>query len=450
MGTPQITIRRLAVLGLPMAAEQVLIFGITLVDTAVAGQVGAQALSAQVVVGQWVAFTSVVYSITVIGGSVLVAQRIGQRDARAASHALGGTLALALVSGLVVAAVALLFGHSLLEATGIPPSIVALCLPYFRIVALSFPISFLLLSAGGCIRGAGDARTPFLVMVTANIVHVVAALVLVFGVGPLEGMGLAGIGLATLLSRGLGLALILGLLLKGTAGLKLIWPRSWFAEMKRVWGIGSAVGGEQVALRFGQLINVRIVAGLGAGALAAYGVVLNSLSLILMLGVGFMTATLTIVGQQIGAGEGQNVQRTGWLAMRFAWVIMGGLALAFYLWPGVTRFFSADDHVLALAQSGLVIVLLGVPFEVINQILTGVLRGVGDTATPMWLTILGHWIIRLPLILFFIHIAQVGLNAVWIAMVIEMAVRSIFYVQRFRSRFWLNEAQMLAPEAKPL
>jgi Na+-driven multidrug efflux pump len=175
---------------------------------------------------------------------------------------------------------------------------------------------------------------------------------------------------------------------------------------------------------------------------------LNTLSLILMLGVGFMTATLALVGQQIGADDRQSVYRTGWLALRLAWAVMGGLAVAFYLWTDVARLFTVDEQVLALAKSGLLIVLLGVPFEVVNQILTGVLRGAGDTATPMWLTLLGHWGVRLPLILVFVHVAQFGLNAVWAAMVIEMAVRSVFYVQRFRSGFWLRESQSLVSRAR--
>jgi putative MATE family efflux protein len=285
-------------------------------------------------------------------------------------------------------------------------------------------------------------------MVAANTVHVAVALLLVFGGGQITGVGLTGIALATLLSRGLGVLLMLGLLSRGVAGLTLGWSRPRRAAMKEVWQIGSAVGGEQVALRLGQLVNVRIVAGLSTGALAAYGVVVNTLSLILMLGVGFMTATLALVGQQIGADDRQSVYRTGWLALRLAWAVMGGLAVAFYLWTDVGRLFTVDEQVLALAKSGLLIVLLGVPFEVVNQILTGVLRGAGDTATPMWLTLLGHWVVRLPLILVFVHVAQFGLNAVWAAMVIEMAVRSVFYVQRFRSGFWLREPQSLVSEAR--
>lgn len=446
MSAISISIRRIAALGFPMAGEQVLIFGIALFDTALTGRLGAEALSAQVVANQWVLFTSVIYNITVIGGAILIAQRIGKRDSGAANDMLVGTLALAFLSGLVIATLTIVFSDTLLAVLGIPAPVVALGLPYFRLMALTFPINFTLLSAGGCIRGAGDARTPLLVMVTANVIHVIVAPLLVFGGGPIQSVGLVGIGLATLLSRGVGLLIMLGLLQRGVAGLRLAHFRPQLAEMKQVWKVGRAVGGEQIALRLAQLLNVRLVAGLGTGALAAYGVVSNTQSLILMLGVGFMTATLTLVGQQIGAGDGADVKQTGWQALRLSWAVLGGLALAFFLWPDVTRLFTSDERVLDLARSGLQIVVLGIPFEVVNQIMTGVLRGTGDTTFPMWMTAFGQWVVRLPLIVLFTQVLNAGVNAIWMALVIEMAVRAVLNVHRVRSGLWLRATPTPIPE----
>ncbi len=447
MSTSDPSSRRILGLAIPMAGEQFLVFGVALFDTALAGQLSVDALSAQAVVVRWVQFTSVIFNITVIGGSILVAQAKGKRDHSGANEVVRGSLGLAFAAGLLVTLVALLASPLFIQVMGVEPNVSALGVMYLRLISLSFPLTFVLLSAGGCIRGAGDARTPLLVMTATNVVHMILATTLALGLGGFIRLGLDGIALATVVSRGLGMAVMLALLVRGVAGLRLgrPWPR--LEAMGQVWDVGKAVGGEQLALRLGQLVNLRLVTSLGTTALAAYVVALNSLAIILMIGLGFMAATLTLVGQQVGAGDGERVRHTGWQALYLAWLVMGGLSLLFFLWPGVNSLFSSDAAVLALAAAGLRAILFGVPFEAVNQVLTGGIRGAGDTRYPMWITTLGHWLVRLPLIVLFIGPLGLGLNGVWAAMIIEMLVRAALNSRYFRSGFWLPAAKPEASQA---
>ncbi len=444
MNTPAISARRILGLALPAAGEQFLVFGVILFDTALIGRLGAAYLSSQAVVAHWVQLNSVVFNVMAVGGSILVAQAVGQRNESAVDVVLGATLALALISGVGVTLLVALLAPLLIGLMGVDNTIRDLAIPYLRLLALSFPLNFVLLSAGGCIRGVGDTRTPLLVMLTANAVHVFAALALTFGAIP--GLGLHGIALATILSRGVGAALIAGLLIRGVAGLRLNRSRLRLQAMRQVWRMGSGVAGEQLALRLGQLVNLRLITGLGTQTLAAYVVVLNTQSLILTLGLGFMAAALTMIGQQIGAGSGEAVQRTGWRTVQMAWLVMGGLALLFAVWPGATRLFSNDAAVLSLAAAVLPVLMLGIPFEAANQVLTGGIRGVGDTRYSMWVTALGHWLVRLPLILLFVGPLGLGLVGVCAAMVIEMGVRAALNTWRFRSGFWLSALRLRVSE----
>jgi putative MATE family efflux protein len=436
--------RRIFTLAVPMAGEQFLVFGILLFDTALVGRLGAEALSAQAVVFHWVQFTSVLFSIMAIGGSILIAQAVGQRDHGGAEVILQSALTLALLAGLLAALVVELVTPLLVGIMGVESGVYALTVPYLRLMALSFPLNFLLLTAAGCIRGAGDARTPLLVMIAANGVHILLAVALVFSLR----LGLEGLALATITSRGLGMVFILLLLVRGVAGLKLRQRRPNLHTMRRVWNVGSAVGGEQLALRLGQLVNLRLVSILGTQALAAYSVVTNGLSIILIIGMGFMTATLTVVGQQVGAQQESSIRSTSWQAVYLAWIIMGGLGLLFFLGSSqVAGLFSSDAGVVMLAAAGLRLVLIGIPFEVVNQVLTGSIRGAGDTRFPMWITTLGHWLVRLPLILLFIGPLNLGLDGIWIAMVVEMAVRAVLNARRVRGEFWRHRARPRALEA---
>ncbi|MCC6805011.1 MAG: MATE family efflux transporter [Anaerolineae bacterium] len=424
-------------LAVPMIGEQFLVFGIALFDTAVAGSLGIVAISAQSVVVRWVQFTTVIYNIMSVGGSILVAQAVGQKRLDHADNYLVGALTLSLAAGVALTLLVLLLSPALVGIMGVDASVIALGVPYLSLIAWSFPFNFLLLSAAGCVRGAGDARTPLLVLAAANVVHVILVITLVRDAG----LGLQGIALATIISRLLGCAAFAFLLVRGVAGLKLARVQPSLPAMRNIWRVGSAVGGEQLALRLGQLVNLRLVATLGTQLVAAYSVVINTVSILLTIGIGFMAASLTIVGQLIGAGDAERVYTTGWRILYLGWGVVGSLCLLFFLYPHINALFASDPETLDIAALGLRVLLISVPFELVNQVITGALRGSGDTGYPMFLTALGHWVIRLPLIALLVGVGKMGLNGVWLAMIVETVVRAALNLRRFQPS--------LMPEAKP-
>ncbi len=418
-------------LALQMAAEQTLLYGVILFDAVLAGQLGVDPLAAQLVVARLVELTAVLFQVTAIGGSILVAQAIGRGDRSDAELTLRSASLLSLAVGFAVMLLVWAISPLLMTLMGVSGSVEQLGTPYMRALSLALPLQFLLLSANGCLRGAGDARRPLLVMGLANGLHVVLALLLVFA---LEA-GLMGLALANFVSRVAGLLLLGFWLWRGTAALR--W-RGWQTSRRAMQGLmrlGTPVGLEQLAIRGARLLQLRLVTELGVAALAAYAVTSHTLSIILMLGLGFLLASLTLIGQLTGAGLTQHIYASAFQLQRQAWFVMGGLALLFFAWPGVTRLFSADEVVRAAALPGLRLVLLAVPLEAINQVLTGALRGAGDTRYPMWVTVFGHWLVSLPLIVLFTGVLGWGLQGVWSAMFLQMLVRALLTGWRFRQRY---------------
>lgn len=418
-------------LALQMAGEQALLLGVVLFDAVLAGQLGVDPLAAQVIVASLVQMTAVLYQITAVSGSILVAQAVGRGDRSDAELTLHSSSLLSLAFGIAVMLPVWVFSPQLLSLMGVSGAVEQLGSPYLRALSLALPLQFLLLSANGCLRGAGDARRPLMVMGLANGLHVVLALMLVF---PLQ-FGLLGLALAHFISRGAGLLLLATWLWRGVAGLR--W-RGWQISRQRIQRLlqlGTPVGLEQLAIRGARLMQLRLVTGLGTAALAAYAVTANTLSILLMLGLGFLLAALTIIGQLAGAGETERIYERAWQLQRQAWFVLGGLAVLFFVWPGVTRLFSADEAVRAAALPGLRVVLLAVPLEAVNQVLTGVLRGAGDTRYPMWVTIFGHWLVSLPLIVLFTTFLGWGVTSVWAAMFLQMLVRALLTAGRFQLRY---------------
>ncbi len=450
MSHVEVTQRHIMGLALPMAAEQLVIFGVFQFNTLLAGRLGVDALSAHAVVTRWIMFTLVGANITGVGASILIAQSIGQRRTKDANEVVGAALLLALIGGAGFALLYIGLSQWLLSLMGVEAAVQQLGIPYLQSAALAFPLNFLLLTAAGCLRGAGDARTPLLLMGMANLVHIVLASVLATGLASRPGLGLPGIGWSMAISSALGAVLALGLLLRGIAGLRLSFRLPDPAAARNVWRLGRAVGGEQLVLRLAQLANIRLVAILGTGALAAYAVALESLSFMLVIGVGFMMATLTLVGQQVGAGTGPLVRRTAHRSLYLAWAVLGAIGLSFWTWPEIiTGLFTSDPLVASRAIFGLRLLLLGIPFEAVNQVFTGGIRGAGDTRFPMLVSTLGHWLIRIPLILIFIRVLGLGLGSVWVAMILEMTVRSAINRRRMNSEFWLRSSDRTAIGTQP-
>ncbi len=423
--------RHTLLLALQMAAEQTLLYGIVLFDAVLAGQLGVDPLAAQVVVARLVAMTAVLFQITAIGGSILVAQATGRDDPADAGLVLRSASLLSLALGLGLMLLVQAFSPQLMSLMGVSGDVGQLGTPYLRALALAFPLQFLLLAANACLRGAGDARRPLLVMGLANGLHVALALLLVFGAGT----GLAGLALANLVSRVAGV-LLLGYWLWRNAG-TFAW-RGQFISWQAIKGLlrlGTPAGLEMLSIRGAQLLQLRLVAELGVTALAAWAVTSNTLAIILMPGLGFLLASLTVIGQLTGAGQTGQVYARAWQLQRQAWFVMGALALLFFAWPAVTRLFSGDEAVRAAALPGLRLILLAVPLEAINQVLTGALRGAGDTRYPMWVTAFGHWLVSLPLIALFTGMLNLGVTSVWLAMFLQMSVRALLTGWRFRQRY---------------
>ena len=414
-----------------MAAEQTLLYGVVLFDAVLAGQLGVDPLAAQVVVARLVELSAVLFQVTAIGGSILVAQAVGRGDGREAGLILRSASLLSLAVGFALMLPVQAFSPQLMSLMGVSGAVGQLGTPYLRALALALPLQFLLLSANGCLRGAGDARRPLLVMGLANGLHVLLALLLVFPLGA----GLTGLALAHVLSRVAGLLLLGFWLWRGVAGLRWRGWRTSRRTMRDLLRLGTPVGLEQLAIRGARLVQLRLVSELGVAALAAYAVTSNTLAIILMLGLGFLLAALTVTGQLTGAGQSARIYRSALQLQRQAWLVMGGLALLFLAWPSVTRLFSGDELVRAAALPGLQLILLAVPLEAINQVLTGALRGAGDTRYPMWVTIVGHWLVSLPLIVLFTGVLGWGLTGVWAAMFLQITLRALATGGRFWRRY---------------
>ena len=426
-------------LALPSAGELLLGTLVGIVNTYLVGHLGAAPLAAVGLAFQAAMTGMILFNAVSTGATALIARMVGSRDWEGANRVLWQALILAAGTGVVVMVPMVLLAAPVMELLGAEDEALALGIPYLRIYCSVYAFSSIMYTGNACLRGAGDTRTPLLVMAVVNLLNIGVAWVLVNGEFGLPQMGVAGAAVGAMVGRLVGGLLVVGLLLRGRSGLLLRWRdfRLDAELIRRLLRIGFPVGFEQLIFRLGMLVYVRTVAALGTVAFAAHQVALNAESISFMPGYGFAIAATTLVGQGLGARDPERAEGDAYTAFYLSAGLMSVMGVCFILFPEpLIGFFTDDPEVIAQGVPPLRLVGLVQPFLSAMMVFGGGLRGAGDTLTPMCINGSGVWLLRVPLSLLFTRVFSWGLLGVWVAMSLDMCIRGVLLAVRFRRGRW--------------
>ncbi|MDI7276914.1 MAG: MATE family efflux transporter [Anaerolineae bacterium] len=433
--------RNIVDLALPAVAENLLASMVFFADGFLIGWLrDAHALAAVGLGGTLLHTLQSVFQALAVSSTSMVAQLCGarqhERAARVAAQATGLAFVLALaVSALFWAATPVYFTFM-----GASAETARLGTLYIRLILVTSFAGYPMAVISGAMRGAGDTRTPMVITGLMNAWNVVAAAGLIFGPGPLPALGVAGAGVATASARLLGGALSFAILLRGTS-LVRVRPGHLVQWDGRVVGtivrLSLPTAGEAAARQTGSLLFMRIVAALGDVALAAHQIAVNVESLSFMPGLGMSVAGTTLVGQSLGADKPELARRSVGRTIGFSVVIMGAVGVLFALFgPGVAALFGATPAVVAAAGSAIRIgALEQIPLAV-NMTLGGCLRGAGDMKSPMYATLAGVVLFRVPVVYLFAIVFGWGLNGVWLGTALDFCARALFLYAFYRRGTW--------------
>ena len=443
-------------LALPALAEQLLAVLVGFVDMGLTGHIlqtdAHVAAMGSIAYLMWLLFS--LFAALSIGATAVVSRLIGEQRPQSASLAANQAILLALLLSLPVM---LLYGAGggavarLLQLEGDSAELAARYLAWLAWVA---PLVAVQAVGVAALRGAGDTVSGFLAMGTLNLVNMALSFVLVTGWGPFPELGWDGLAIGTTAAHAVGGLIILGYLLRGRAGLRLqpaeMSPnRDMIARLVRV---GLPGGVDVLTILFCHLWYLSIVNAVGTVAAAAHGLGVRIESLAYLPGTAFQIASATMAGQFLGAGDIARARRGAWACCLTGGGFMTVAGLLFFFQG---RFFAllflgdADTPVAVLTADLLQIVAVSMPSLALSMILTGALRGAGDTRWPLAITLCGYLLIRIPgaywlawdeiaLPLVGTTVAGFGLGAVgaWYAMAADVVFRSLLVTVRFLQGGW--------------
>jgi putative MATE family efflux protein len=209
------------------------------------------------------------------------------------------------------------------------------------------------------------------------------------------------------------------------------------STVHRIIRIGIPASLQRIVMSGSMIFYVSIIAGFGTTALAAHQIGLRVESLSYMPGFGFAVAATALVGQNLGAKDPQKAGESGWEAAKLCVVLMGTAGFFMIIFPTqMARLFVSDPQVVDLAAWYLRIVAISEPGLALVFTLSGGLQGAGDTRSPLYISIFGLWLFRIPLAYTLGVVLGWGAVGAWTAMTIDTFVRGGLYLFRFRQGKW--------------
>lgn len=427
--------------------EQVLNFCVGFVDTALAGHLSLHASNAIGVAAYVGWLMGLVQSAVGIGATAIIARAVGGRYRRVANAALGQAVLLALGVGLVMGSLVWLLIPWVASLAGLTGPSLDLCVLYLRTLAWASPASAVLFVGGACLRGAGDTRTPFVVLLIVNGVNTVVSVLLVAGPAGIGGQGVLGIAVGTSAAWYVGAALTMGVLIHGLGGMRLRWvrlrphaPTCW--RIVRV-GLPNLVE-MLLAMWVANFAVLMIVGHVGRtlnlpGAWGAHMIAIRVEALSYLPGFAMGIAAATLTGQYLGAGDPERARRSAILCWKLGAGMMGLMGLWFMAWPQpLIRLATDEPELLATAPTLLRMAGFVQVFFATSIVLGQAMRGAGDTRSTLLLTAASTYAVRLPLVYLFAVPLGWGLIGVWMGLCTELAVRGCLFAWRFGHGDWLR------------
>ena len=311
---------------------------------------------------------------------------------------------------------------------------------YFRVVSLGFIFQAFNFSIVACLRGAGDTRTPMKINLTANLANVFGNAILIFGLLGFPALGATGAGISTALSQVIATVLLVRYIVKKDSTIHLDIRNKFKIDkdvMYNLVKIGLPAAMEQVAFRAGILVFTKMVASLGTVAYATHQICINLLNISFTPGQAFGISASALTGKSLGAQEPDLAQEYIRESGRIGAVIAAGMGIIFFFFgPYVASLYTNSNEVVSEASSILKLMAFIMPFQSSQLIISGGLRGAGDTVWTLVSTFIGVLGIRLVLAYYFVMVLGMGLMGAWLAVLVDQLVRWILIRIRFKTNKW--------------
>lgn len=374
---------------LPLMLSSILQLMFNAVDIIVVGRFsGSQALAA---VGSTTAliniFTNLFIGIS-LGANVLAARYYAAGRDKEMSETVHTAITLALISGVIMAFVGLIFAKGALELMGTPEDVIRLSTLYMRIYFLGMPFFMLYNYGAAILRAVGDTKRPLIFLIISGCANAVLNMTLVI----IFHLGVAGVAIGTVISQMISCVLVLRCLYRSEGSYQLRFSKLSIksAYLKPIFQVGIPAGIQSTVINFSNALLQSSVNSFGSTAMAGYTAANNVLGFLYVSVNAITQACMSFTSQNYGVGKYKRMDRVLFdcliLTVGVAGVLGGG---AYLFGAQIMRIYTQDPKVIACGLE--ILAITTVPYFLcgIMDLFPGALRGMGYSAVPMILSVIG-------------------------------------------------------------
>ena len=374
---------------LPLMLSSILQLMFNAVDIIVVGRFSSsQALAA---VGSTTAliniFTNLFIGIS-LGANVLAARYFAAGRGKEMSEAVHTAITLALISGVIMAFVGVGMSRTALSLMATPPDVIDLSAVYMRIYFMGMPFFMLYNYGAAILRAVGDTKRPLVFLIAAGLTNVVLDLLLVIVIP----LGVAGVAIGTVASQMISCILVLRCLYKSEGSYQLRFSRLMirWVYLKRIFQVGIPAGIQSTVINFSNALLQSSVNSFGSTAMAGYTAANNILGFLYAAVNAVTQACMSFTSQNYSVGKQKRMDRVLLDCMLLSAGVSVVLGVGAYVFGSqILRIYTTETEVI---QCGLEILsITTVPYFLcgIMDLIPGALRGMGHSAVPMILSVIG-------------------------------------------------------------
>lgn len=386
---------KMLLFALPLMCSSILQLLFNAADIVVVGRfAGDNALAA---VGSNTALINLLTNIFVglsVGSNVLTAQYYGAKKEKDLKETVHTSMLLSIYSGVLLTVIGLVCARGLLELMQAPPEVLELAVLYLRIYFLGMTSMMVYNFGSAILRAVGDTKRPLYYLLTAGIVNVVLNLFFVIGCH----MGVAGVGVATVISQTISALLVIRCLMKEQGGIHLELKELAISKEKlgKIMQIGLPAGFQGTVFSLSNVVIQSAVNSFGNIAVAGNSAAANIEGFVYMAMNAFHQATISFTSQNYGAKEYKRIYKilfAGELFVIITGTVLGNLAVFFG--ETLLGIYSPSAEVIAAGMMRVRIICSVYALCGVMDVLVGALRGIGYSIIPMIVSLVGACGLRL-------------------------------------------------------
>lgn len=435
--------RTLLTLALPIIIQNFITASMNIIDVAMIGQMGDNAVAAVGLSNQAFFIMTLFLFGVGTGSAIFTAQFWGRHDLVNVRKVLGLCVSISVTGALLFSVVAIFFPHAFLSIYTDKPEVIDFGVKYLRIVGFSYVMTAITYSFSSVLRSTEEVRLPVFVSGGAIILKTGLNYVLIFGLFGAPALGVEGAAIGTLIARLVECSVLLLL----TYGLK----KSAAAKLREMDGFRSGYLGKyiklampvvfnEVAWAIGVSIYNVVYAHISTEAIAAMNIVSSIENLAFVLFMAISDATGIMIGNRIGAGEEQRAREYARRSLTLG--VMGAILVGVGIFLNIDHILSiynVSETARSYSHNVLMVMSCVLWVKVSNLlIIVGVLRAGGDTHFGVMLDISTVWLVGVPMSLIGGLVLHLPVYTVYLLIASEEAVKFMIGIQRFRSGKWLH------------